>query len=213
MARRRILLSQRVVTTSRGERRDTLDQRWTDLAARLDALLIPLPNRADPLAVVEDVNPVLVVLSGGNDLAALPGANDPAPERDRTEAALVTHALDTGRPLLGVCRGMQLLVHHLGGRLERVDGHVGAPHQVWRSTTTRWPLPEYRVVNSYHHWGVTSHEGNLPNTLEMLAHGDDGTVEAVAHRSRPIVGVMWHPERPPVDDADHALISAIMEAH
>jgi N5-(cytidine 5'-diphosphoramidyl)-L-glutamine hydrolase len=198
----RVGVTQRVeVLADRDERRDCLDQEWAALLEAAGYVPVPVPNRlADPAAFVAALDLALIVLTGGNDLAGLPGAVATAPERDRTERAL----LEAGVPVLGVCRGLQLMVVEAGGRLERVEGHVAVRHGV-TAESVDWPIRS-GPVNSFHDWGVAD-----PGTLTVLARSDDGRVEAAAHRDRPQVGIMWHPERAPTDPVDLALLRALVE--
>jgi N5-(cytidine 5'-diphosphoramidyl)-L-glutamine hydrolase len=177
----KIVLSQRVVTDPKtGERRDALDQRWAGLLAAAGFLALPIPNR--PQGVVqflEKTRPRGILLTGGNDLASLGGD---APERDESENLLIAHALKTALPLLGVCRGMQMIQAHFGVKLERVTGHV-APQQSIEFEGRSI------AVNSYHAWGSKeSAQG-----LTVCGRAADGVVKAV--RSGPLLGIMWHPER------------------
>lgn len=210
MTRPRIALTQRVEDLpDRDERRDALDQRWAGLCEALGAAPVPVPNSlADPGAVLADLDVSLLVLTGGNDLSHLPKAAGSAPERDRTELALLDAAESAGLPVLGVCRGLQLMVHRAGGRLVPVEGHVAATHTISVADRCDWPLADGREVNSYHDWGVAA-EG--VGGLEVLATAPDGTVEAVEHPRLVQVGVMWHPERDPEHPADLALIRALLE--
>ena len=177
-----VLITQRVVVSEHGERRDALDQRWHGLLEACGLVAVPVPNR--PAAAGElagSVPHVGLLLTGGNDLLELGGD---APERDETERMLLEAALAARAPVLGVCRGMQLVVARFGGRLEPVCGHV-AERQLVR-------FGEGAVeVNSYHRFGCRA----VPAPLEPLAYAEDGVVEAVRHRELPVLGVQWHPER------------------
>ena len=177
------LVSQRVdILPERGERRDALDQRLLDWVAWCDFLPVPVPNRVDRVSALwATVHPSLVVLSGGNDLAAYGGD---APERDETERALLTHALREHVPLLGLCRGAELILDTFGDRLERVPGHVGARHSLRVDDRDR-------TVNSYHGWGCRSRD----TTLCVLARSEDDVIEAFCHADMCVLGLMWHPER------------------
>jgi gamma-glutamyl-gamma-aminobutyrate hydrolase PuuD len=210
MTRPRIGLSQRADDVpGRGERRDALDQQW---AARLEAaryVPVPIPNLlAGPATFVDELDLALLILTGGNDLDALPRAQNAAPERDRLERALLDAATARGLPVLGVCRGLQSMVHHGGGKLRRVEGHVARPHPIEVAANCGWPIRNGRVVNSFHDWAVTPDE--LGPDLVALAFAPDGTVEAARHRALPQVCVMWHPEREPEDADDLALIDALL---
>ncbi len=105
-----------------GERRDCLDQAWTRFLAACGLLPVLLPNVTEAaLALTERAGVAGLVLTGGNDLAVLGGD---APERDAVEIALVDLAERRGLPVLGVCRGMQVIQQRFAIPLRRVDGHV-----------------------------------------------------------------------------------------
>ena len=189
------LVSQRVdLLLERAERRDAVDQRLLDWLASCGFLPIPLPNRAERIAPLwTRVRPSVVVLSGGNDLAAYGGD---APERDETERTLVTQAMREHVPVLGLCRGAQLLFDMLGHRLERMPGHIGVRHNLRFDDC-------YRSVNSYHSWACRTYD----TPLRVLARSDDDVIEAFCHPERAMLGVMWHPEREPVyHEHDRALV-------
>lgn len=179
-----IAVTQRVdIIDAYGERRDGLDQRWTDMLAACGLVALPMPNQPTmALALVEAVRPAGVLLTGGNDLAAY-GGN--ALERDHTETALVAWARRLGLPVLGVCRGMQLLLWQAGATLDEVTGHVACRHGVSLTDGSR------RTVNSFHRWAVR----RLPEDWTAEAIGDDGVIESARHRSESLLGLMWHPER------------------
>ncbi|MEP6624388.1 MAG: gamma-glutamyl-gamma-aminobutyrate hydrolase family protein [Acidimicrobiia bacterium] len=204
----RIGVTQRVEDLpDRGERRDALDQAWTSWIGQTGDLAVPIPNTtADVVAFVRAFELDAVVLSGGNDLAHLDGATNPAPERDATERALLTHATDSGLPVLAVCRGMQMLVTFWGGAPTPLTGHVGVPHAIER-VFSPWRL-RAGPVNSFHDWGIAP--DGVGATLEVLASAPDGSVEAVAHRTLPQVGIMWHPERAVPDPADRDLLAGLV---
>lgn len=197
VGRARIGVSQRADDVAgRDERRDALDQQWAVLLDREGFWPVPIPNRlSDPASYLRDLEIDAIVLSGGNDLGN-------APDRDATEAALLDAATERAVPVLGVCRGLQLMVAHLGGTLQRVDGHVARPHPIAVVESQEWPVRDGRVVNSFHGWGVTADA--LGSELVALAVAPDGTVEAVARPGHRQVAVMWHPERDaePGDDVE-----------
>lgn len=178
-------ITQRVSVEERfAERRDCLDQRWLAFLAECGLLPVPLPNLPEAaLAICREVPLAGIVLTGGNDLAAYGGD---APERDRTENQLLDFAERSGLPALGVCRGMQVLQDRLLVPLTHVENHVTPRQSIRVNGERRW-------VNSYHRLG--SHQSVA--SLEVWGVADDGVVKAVRHRSRLLVGIMWHPEREP----------------
>jgi N5-(cytidine 5'-diphosphoramidyl)-L-glutamine hydrolase len=178
-----VAVTQRVmISPETGERRDALDQRWVPFLEACGMEAVPVPNRLDSVArwaAALDVGAVL--LSGGEDLAELGGT---APERDITEYALLDWARNRELPVLGVCRGLQLLAYRSGVMLRRVEGHVALEHTVCTDGGIE-------SVNSFHRWGFD----RAPSGFTVTAAAEDGTVEAMRHATLPISGIMWHPER------------------
>jgi putative glutamine amidotransferase len=196
-----VAISQRVVVDPRhGERRDALDQNWTRLLMRCRLVPFPVPNTSgDTRRLLEEVRPAGVILTGGNNLVALGGD---APERDETELDLVAYARANHLPLLGVCRGMQMIQHVLGLKLRPVSGHV-APQQ----TISVDGMPT--AVNSFHNFGTSETTAELT----IWATADDGVVKAVRHVSEPLTGIMWHPERmSPFRSEDISLIARLFDS-
>lgn len=194
-----IFVSQRIdEAASYAERRDALDQRWAVLLAEIGCAMLPVPNHPKTVgALLERVPPDGILLTGGNDPVVC-GGN--APERDETDTLLIAYSLAHNVPLLGVCRGMQSVLLHFGGALERVSGHVAVCHDVSGAIN--------RSVNSYHNWGAYQ----APIDLEVLARAADGVVEAVRAKAYPVTGIMWHPERAaPFAQADIRLMEAVFE--
>lgn len=162
---------------------------------RLDGLLLPGGEDMDPSMYHAERHPQL-------------GATDQ--ERDRTELLLTEWALAMGMPVLGVCRGIQVMNVACGGTLYQ-DLHSQRPdfakhdyfppnyerfrisHSVQIEADSRLAhaLGTMHEVNSMHHQGIE----RLGNGLRAVAVAEDGLVEAVEAPELPFaVGVQWHPE-------------------
>ena len=189
----KVAVSQRIdVLPARRERRDALDQRLITLLLTAGLLPVPVPNclfspggsgvpgnQFDTW--IEAERPAGVVLSGGNDV----GEHE---ERDRTEAALLAYAQNHRRPVLGICRGMQMMGMLAGGRLVPVEGHVSMRHRITAiEGHGGWP----DEVNSFHNFALA----DCPPGFHVTARTADGVIEAIRHESLPWEGWMWHPER------------------
>lgn len=192
---KRIGLTQRShAVAGYNERRDMLDQRWSLLVERLGACALPLANGVrDVDAYLDVIDAEALILTGGNDIAAVPGASDAAPERDRFEALAYRYFRERNKPVLGVCRGAQMINHLAGGKLVRMSGHAGCRHElVWAvDAPVYWDRPA--EVNSYHGY-VIPRDGLAPG-MQALAWGPDGTVEAFHSDCGRIGAILWHPER------------------
>ncbi|MFI8964310.1 gamma-glutamyl-gamma-aminobutyrate hydrolase family protein [Streptomyces sp. NPDC053493] len=161
-----------------------------------------------------------LVIAGGADVEPVrygaepdPRTGPPARARDSWELALIEAALAAGTPLLGICRGMQLLNVALGGTLvQHLEGHTEAVGVMGRHPVTPVPgtryaalVPERTSVPTYHHQCVDV----LGKNLVVSAHAADGTVEAV-ELPAPVwaLGVQWHPEM----GEDLRVMRALVEA-
>lgn len=151
-------------------------------------------------------------LSGGEDVDPGRYASRPEPrlgvvdlERDATEFDLLTIALAADVPVLGICRGFQVLNVAFGGTLvQHLDGHEAdarAKHEIAPSADSllaKISESARFAVNSRHHQAVTDRE--LAPGLRASAHVGDLVEGLESTRHRFVVGVQWHPER--VDEVD-----------
>jgi putative glutamine amidotransferase len=167
-----------------------------------------------------------LVLPGGTDIEpelygqeAHPETYGVVPERDRSELALLTGALEREMPVLAICRGSQILNVARGGDLVQHlpdvvghDRHKEEPGEFGEHDVRIHPesrlgrlLGKHAPIKSHHHQGF----GRLGEGLRDVAWADDGTVEAVEDAGRPFLfGVLWHPEA----GEDDALFAALVEA-
>ncbi|MFE3326388.1 gamma-glutamyl-gamma-aminobutyrate hydrolase family protein [Streptomyces sp. NPDC059176] len=168
------------------------------------AAMLPPDDPARAASVVARLDGLVV--AGGPDVEPVRYGAEPDPrtgpaarERDGWELALIGAALESGTPLLGICRGMQLLNVALGGTLvQHLDGHAKAvgvfgEHAVIPVPGTLYAslVPEESSVPTYHHQAVD----RLGEGLVVSAHAGDATVEAVELPGTSwVLGVQWHPE-------------------
>lgn len=196
------------------EDRDCLDRAWPEFLAACGLACAPAPNAPQLLeAWLKRLRPQAVLLTGGN-AAPGTGQDDACPERDAVERALILWAGEHRLPLLGVCRGAQMLNHVHGGGLRPLSDHVAARHALTARPSVHPPMIPSALpadANSYHHYGLL--EQDLGAGLRALALAPDGSVELFAHAALPQAGMLWHPERhTPFRPEDVTLVRAFLEA-
>lgn len=207
----RVGITQRVGQLPDGdERRDCLDQAWTVLLQELGCLPVPIPNTINDVSVlVGELELDGLILSGGNDLSVFPDGRNVAPERDANERRLLVIAAEKDIPVLGVCRGLQLMANHYGAPLTRVSQHVATRHRITVRPNPGLRLSDRGEVNSFHEYGLAA--GQLGPDLIPVATAPDGSIEAIIHRSYRQAAIMWHPERDPKDTLDRELIGEFLK--
>ena len=166
-----------------------------DYATAIDGLVLSGGN--------EDVNPLLY------NEPPIPALQCVMPQRDSWEMALLDAAVDRGKPILGICRGAQVinvamggsLYQNIGVQLENIQGHFPketAMNHLWHKVSIE-PQSKLSVifnrteilVNSFHNQAVK----DIAPGFKATAHAEDGIVEAIESRDHDfLVAVQWHPE-------------------
>lgn len=214
-----------VPTQNVEEGRNSISERYANAVVAAGGAPLLLPITAD-LGVFETLFPLIdgFILSGGQDIDPSRYGNEAVsdklseftPVREELEYLILSYAYEYDVPLLGVCRGMQMINVFFGGTLyqDLHDQFVGGEHSFKNVTLEHWQqssydLPTHEVsiqrnsklwdilgvektsVNSMHHQGVKE----VGPRLGVMAYGSDGLVEAVECKDRTfIMGVQWHPE-------------------
>ncbi|MFC0006168.1 gamma-glutamyl-gamma-aminobutyrate hydrolase family protein [Micromonospora siamensis] len=197
-------------------------QAYTRAVTAAGGRAVVLPPDDVDAHVVELLDGLLV--AGGADVGPERYGQPPdprtesRPDRDAGELTLLTAALAADLPVLGVCRGMQLLAVAAGGALHQHlpdvvghDRHRPAPGRYGSHGVRFAPgslaaavMGEVDRVNSYHHQAVAD-----PGRLTVTGWADDGVIEAVEDSGRRFVlGVQWHPENEPDPRPVTALVRA-----
>lgn len=154
-----------------------------------------------------------LIISGGYDVNPLIYGEEPAqklgfiyPARDEYDINVIEAALELKKPILGICRGIQILNVFFGGTLyqdlELIDGcfikhlqsstpdTVGHTVNIEKETRLFTILGSKAVTNSFHHQAIKE----LAPGLKISAKSEDGIIEGIESENGLIMGIQWHPE-------------------
>jgi len=188
----KIGISQRIVHAENyDEKRDALSHEWASFLEKLEIIPILIPNSlVDVKTFLQQFHFDGIILSGGDDI----GKN---PERDSTEKTVIEYSIKNNIPILGICRGMQLLNSYFGGIISKNldSSHINKPHSLNINAVPFLKfLPESIDVNSFHN-NIINQENLAKGLLMFAIDTRDKSIEGIYHETLPILGVMWHPER------------------
>ena len=192
------------ITTSIDEKRNYLNHVYVSAVAQAGGVPLVLPVGGNVAEMLDIVHGLL--LSGGGDIDGRffgqpthEKATDIWPRRDEAEIAAARLAYARNMPILGICRGLQVLNVALGGDLiQHIDGHNQAEPRDMPTHTVRASGRLAQImgaadveVNSIHHQAVDA----VADGLHICATAPDGTIEALFAADKAFVlGVQWHPE-------------------
>ena len=179
-------------------------------------IVLPLQIDKEELAVIADSCDGFL-FTGGPDISpfrfheeTIPGCGVVIPERDKMEEDLFHIAMELGKPILGICRGIQIFNVFLGGTLyQDIPVQLGTASKIAHSQVSGITVPshsiavekksllysilekEYIQVNSFHHQVIK----DLSPSFEVAGTSPDSLIESIYLRDRSFVlGIKWHPE-------------------
>jgi len=179
-------LTMRLDISPHGEKRICVDTAWFSLLESFgfEVTLLPFAAKTDQADVLRGKKIDALILTGGNDVDKR--GETYSQERNDFEFSLLDQAARNGVPVVGICRGMQVMNVHQNGTVSRIDHHVARPHELqWNGKTL--------TVNSFHDYGIGP--ADLSSNFIVDATAQDGSIESFHHKTYNWHGVMWHPER------------------
>ena len=168
---------------------DFLDYNWIEYFEKKDYNFYSISNSKKNFSrISKTIKPNLIILTGGNDLFH---NNEYVKNRLKIEKNIINYGISKKIPILGVCRGMQLINHFFKGKISRVKGHMKKKNKIIFSK--KMFSKKSIQVTSYHNYGIKKKD--IASNFEVLATDKNGNIEMFRHTKLNILGVMWHPER------------------
>jgi gamma-glutamyl-gamma-aminobutyrate hydrolase PuuD len=199
------LITQRHSNDNYGQHIDSLENNYIKYFNDYNINIIIVPNlNFDINSITKNINISGIILTGGGDVdPILYGSKrnislNISSLRDRTEYTLLNYAISDNIPVLGICRGMQLINVFFGGKLLKSKNKlhpIGVNHDITivdKNISEKLGSNIYQV-NSYHE--IIIPQKYLSNKLEEFAIDGAGNIEGYKHKKMPIWGIQWHPER------------------
>ena len=167
---------------------DFIDHYWINYFKLKKISFFSIPNIANYKENFSKNKIRLVILPGGNDLYS---KDKISKIRLKVEFKLIKYALKNNIPILGICRGMQVLNLFFKGKQNRIYGHMRTNHKIYFENKIFGKKLMY--VNSFHNFGIPLKK--MSNKFNVIALDKDKNVEIFKHKTKKILGLMWHPER------------------
>lgn len=181
---KKVFISQRLDNVGKfNEKRNNLDIRFLKLFEKLNIIPILIPNDIYlTKKIIKDIKPKGIILTSGGDALK-------KDVRYYSELLLINFAYKKNIPLIGICRGAQAINLYFSGKIKKISNHVRKNHKL----KIHFGNKQKVITNSYHDYGIKKEI--LGKNLKVLGETNDGSIELFRHKSKKIVGMMWHPER------------------
>jgi gamma-glutamyl-gamma-aminobutyrate hydrolase PuuD len=190
---KKIAITQRLIKNqSYFEIREGLDIKWGKLLKKSKFMPIILPIEFSFKKYFDVVKIDGIILTGGNDINRI-NKNNLSLKRDIFEKKLIKYAIKNHIPILGSCRGMQIIAEYFGASFKKVKGQISIRHRLKINKKSKYfnELKKISSVNSFHNYAIDI----LPKNLIVSATNPDGMIKSIEHKKYKIFGQMWHTER------------------
>ena len=199
-----------------GYKRAYVNKDYVDAVVRAGGVPLIIPFTTDKEVIISQVQVIdALILSGGHDVSPYnygqepnPKLGETFPQRDQFDFQLIQYAMEENKPILGICRGIQIINTYFGGSLyqdlsdfeNKVIMHNQAKNPQLPTHTVTIERnsklfeifkEEKLLTNSFHHQAVKE----VGKGLAVTARTSDGIIEAIEHRDYPfLIAIQWHPE-------------------
>ena len=169
-----------------------LDVNFFSLFKKCDFFPILIPYVDEPEVFLNKQKIDGIFLTGGTDLYSV-SKNELSKSRYSHEKKIINFSIDKNIPLLGMCRGMQIIGEFFGGNLKRVSNEVRTRSKLTINRDSKFynELNKIQTVNSYHKYALQ----DLNQEILISATNQNNVIKAIEHKELNIFGQMWHSER------------------
>ena len=167
---------------------DFIDHYWLDYFEKKSINYYLIPNKKKlSKKKIEDIN--FLIIPGGNDVSNILNTSK---IRNSIEINLIKICFKKKIPILGICRGAQLLNKSFGGKGTKIIKHMRTRHNIF-FTNREIIKKKFLNVNSFHNDGIKKND--LSKSFKVLASDKYKNIEMFVSKNKKIIGTMWHPER------------------
>ena len=185
-----ILITQNLIENKHKELVWSLEDNWYKFFQKKKINLIPINSNFQNFKKLIKTKPVGIIFSGGNDLNFLKKKRVNL-MRDNLEKKLLDTALKKKIPILGVCRGFQLIARYFKCKIIKQKEHIKTIHELKINKQIYKQKLKNIKVNSFHKFTVQS----LPKNFDLIVKHKDGSIEIANSKKLKILNLMFHPER------------------
>lgn len=202
---RNILISQKFFLDKHHQLNWMIENNWYKYFKNKKINLIPFNSLNFNNLKLLYFKPHGIIISGGNNLYDFEKFKENL-IRDKLEIKMIKFALKNRIPILGICKGFQLIAKLFKSRIIKTNKHVRSIHKLKISNKFFGIKAKTLYVNSYHNYAVK----NLPKIFDLIIKHEDKTIEIAKSKKLKILCLMFHPERKNISQRD---INKIVFSH
>ncbi len=202
---RNVLISQKFYLDKHSQLNWMLENNWYKYFKNKKVNLVPLNYNTINYLKLSELKPLGIIISGGNNLYNFKKSKENL-IRDKFEIKMIKFAIKNKVPLLGICKGFQLIAKIFKSKIIKINNHVRVNHKLKISDKIFGEKVKTLKVNSYHNYAIRE----LPKVFDLIVRHKDRTIEIAKSNKLKILCLMFHPERKNVSQKD---INKIVFSH